>query len=140
MSASKLGSLLAALLLFSLFLAGAAPQEDKDNKDSNASPAKEAESGKKEEAKGDSAKGKKVFEDNCSTCHNADSDEAIIGPGLKGLFKWPPHKLSDGTEHKEHTVAIIRKQITEGGGMMAPVGASFSEEEINDLIAYLQTL
>ena len=117
---------IAALLVAALIFTGrAAPQ----------TPAKE-----KEAASGDPAKGKQVFEANCQLCHNADSDEASVGPGLKGLIHWPPHKLSDGTEHKEHTVTVIRKQIVEGGGAMAPVGAAFSETELADLIAYLQTL
>jgi mono/diheme cytochrome c family protein len=90
--------------------------------------------------KENAAKGKIVYEDHCAVCHSADSEEAIVGPGLKGLFHWPPHKMSDGTEHKEHTVEIIRNQIVNGGGSMAPVGASLSSEEIDNLIAYLQTL
>ncbi len=35
---------------------------------------------------GDAAKGKECFEQ-CSVCHNADSTETEVGPGLKGLFK-----------------------------------------------------
>jgi mono/diheme cytochrome c family protein len=99
-----------------------------------------AEQRGKQEAKGDAARGKQVFEANCQLCHSADTEEMTVGPGLKGLFHWPPHMLSDGTEHKEHTVEIIRKQIVEGGGDMAPVGASFSNQEMADLIAYLRTL
>ena len=34
----------------------------------------------------DAKKGESVFE-NCAVCHNADSTEVKIGPGLKGLFK-----------------------------------------------------
>jgi len=63
-----------------------------------------------------------------------------VGPGLKGLFQRPPHKLSDGTEHAAHTAAVIRQQIVEGGGAMAPVGAEFTDQEIADLIVYLQSL
>jgi mono/diheme cytochrome c family protein len=91
-------------------------------------------------AEGDAAKGKQVFQDNCAICHSAETDEMIVGPGLKGLFKWPPHKLSDGTEHKEHTVEIIRKQIAEGGCAMSPMGEVRSAEQITDVIAYLKTL
>ena len=134
----KRGCILIALFVFASLLVGAAPQGDK--KDSSASPTQKADNGKREEAKGDPAKGKQVFADNCQLCHNADSEKAAVGPGLKGLFTWPPHKMSDGTEHKEHTVAIIRQQIMEGGGEMAPMGASFSDTEVADLIAYLQTL
>ena len=35
----------------------------------------------------DAAKGKANFEANCSVCHNSDSEERKMGPGLKGLFK-----------------------------------------------------
>lgn len=138
----KRGYVLGALFVVSFFLAGATPQgnEPGKEKDSNSSQSPETGSKKKEELKGDPAKGKEVFEASCALCHNADSEEAKIGPGLKGLFQWPPHKLSDGTEHKEHTVEIIRKQIVEGGGAMDPVGGSFTEQELSDLIAYLHTL
>src|SRR5581483_11178028 len=68
--------------------------------------------------RGDAGRGKQVFEENCSLCHDPTSDQAGIGPGLKGLFQWPPHKLSDGTEHAKHTVELIRKQVTQGGGQM----------------------
>ena len=94
----------------------------------------------KEETQGDAARGRQVFEANCLLCHSAETDEMIVGPGLKGLFHWPPHALSDGAEHKEHSVDVIRKQIREGGGNMAPVGATLSDQEMADLIAYLQTL
>lgn len=91
-------------------------------------------------SQGDPAKGKEVFAGKCSVCHNSETRETKIGPGLKDLFHWPSHLLSDGTEHKEHDVETIRKQIVEGGGQMDAVGASFSDQEIADLIAYLQTL
>jgi cytochrome c len=116
-----------AISLSSLLLIGAGPQEKKEN-------------GDKPAAKGDAAKGKEVFQANCDICHNADSTEDKVGPGLKGLWKKPPHKMSDGTEHKQHTVAMVRKQIVEGGGSMPPVGAALSAKEVDDLMAYLQTL
>ena len=125
---------LAAALIVSSFVIGAAAQEQ-------SSGAPDSGKEKKEQAtQGDPAKGKEVFAANCALCHNADSSEANIGPGLKDLFHWPPHKLADGTEHKEHTVEIIRNQIVKGSSAMPPVGAAFSEEEITNLIAYLQTL
>lgn len=92
------------------------------------------------QAAADAAKGKTIFADNCAFCHNAESNEALVGPGLKDLFKWPAHKMSDGTEHKEHTVEIIKKQVSEGGGAMAPMGETVNGQALDDLIAYLQTL
>ena len=131
-------SFLVGVFVCSLVLVGAAPQDAK--KDAQPAPAQKAEGGKKEEAKGDAAKGKEIFQVNCDICHNADSDEPKIGPGLKGLFKKPPHKMADGTEHKEHTVELIRDQIVKGSSAMPPIGAGLSEKELNDVIAFLQTL
>jgi mono/diheme cytochrome c family protein len=91
-------------------------------------------------ATGDIAKGKQVFEANCELCHNADSAEEKVGPGLKNLYKWPAHKLSDGTEHKTHTDDIMRKQIVDGGGAMAPMGDALSSDDVTNLLAYLRTL
>ena len=126
----KLGSVVVALFVFSFVLAGAAPQQDK----------KDAPAQSKTAGKGDAAKGKAMFEDNCQICHNADSEEEKVGPGLKGLFKKGPHKMADGTEHKQHTDEMIRKQIKEGSSAMPPIGASFSDQEVDDLLAYLHTL
>src|SRR5687768_8146935 len=92
------------------------------------------------QAAGDAVKGKVIFNDNCAFCHNEESSEAGVGPGLKDLFKWPAHKLSDGTDHAEHTVDIIKKQVTEGGGGMAPMGENVKGQDLEDLVAYLQTL
>src|SRR5437764_12294603 len=64
--------------------------------------------------KGDAAKGKEVFEQ-CGVCHNADSEEKKMGPGLKGLFKYD--KLVNG---KKPTDATVRAKIDEGGNGMPP--------------------
>ena len=90
-------------------------------------------------APGDAAKGKVVFEAKCSACHDATSDQEIVGPGLKDLFRWPAHQAPDGSQHARHTVPVISKQIVEGGGAMPPV-TGLSDQEMADLIAYLQTL
>ena len=108
----------AGVLMTTFFLAGAAAQD----------------------GDGDADKGKTVYEENCSLCHLADSEEANIGPGLKGLFQWETHTLSDGTEHETHTVELIRDQIVNGSSAMPPLGDSIAEEQMNDLLAYLQTL
>ncbi|MSO19434.1 MAG: c-type cytochrome [Acidobacteria bacterium] len=91
-------------------------------------------------APGDAARGKAVYDDNCSTCHAADSDAEIVGPGLKNLFGWPAHRGADGSDHARHTAPMIRKQIVDGGGAMAPMGDAVSGQALEDLLAYLQTL
>lgn len=84
--------------------------------------------------KGDAAKGKAVFEQ-CAVCHNSDSDEKKMGPGLKGLFK--KDKLANG---KKPTDATIRERIDEGGLGMPAYKDMLSDGEKDDLLAYLKTL
>jgi cytochrome c len=84
--------------------------------------------------KGDAAKGKAVFEQ-CGVCHNPDSDEKKMGPGLKGLFK--KDKMSNG---KKPTDANVRARIDEGGSGMPAYKDMLSDSEKDDLIAYLKTL
>lgn len=85
-------------------------------------------------AKGDPAKGKEVFTQ-CAICHNADSDEKKMGPGLKGLFK--KDKLADGKKASE---ANIRSRIDDGGNGMPPYKELLDDQQKDDLIAYLKTL
>jgi len=85
-------------------------------------------------ATGTAAKGKEVF-DQCSVCHNPDSDEKKIGPGLKGLFK--KDKLVNG---KKPSDATVREKIDEGGNGMPAYKDILSDQEKDDLIAYLKTL
>src|SRR3954453_6921969 len=84
--------------------------------------------------KGDAAKGKEVFEQ-CGVCHNADSDEKKMGPGLKGLFK--KDKLKNG---KKPTEANVKAVINAGGNGMPAYADMLSDEERANLIAYLKTL
>ena len=84
--------------------------------------------------KGDATKGKEVFEQ-CSVCHNADSDEKKMGPALKGLFKH--EKMSNG---KKPTDESVRALINAGGNGMPAYEELLSAEERDNLIAYLKTL
>ncbi len=75
---------------------------------------------------GNAEKGKEVFQQ-CGVCHNADSAEKKMGPGLKGLFK-------------RKTEPKVRAKIDEGGNGMPAYKEMLSEAERNDLVAYLKTL
>ncbi len=87
------------------------------------------------QSKGDAAKGKEVFEQ-CGVCHNADSDEKKMGPGLKGLFK--KATLSDGkTKVTEETV---RKKVDAGGNGMPAYEEMLDKKEKDNLLAFLKTL
>ena len=84
--------------------------------------------------KGDAAKGKVVFQQ-CLMCHNTDNAEKKIGPGLKGLFH--KEKLQNG---KKLTESSVRAQIDAGGNGMPPYKDMLSDQEKDDLMAYLKTL
>ena len=84
--------------------------------------------------KGDAEKGKEVFQQ-CGVCHNADSTEKKMGPGLKGLFQ--NEKMTNG---KKPTEANVRAKVDEGGNGMPSYKEMLSDEEKADLIAYLKTL
>jgi cytochrome c len=83
---------------------------------------------------GDAAKGKAVF-DQCAVCHNTDTDEKKVGPSLKGLFK--RDKLKNG---KPVTVENVKAMINTGGNGMPSYADLLSDQEKNDVIAYLKTL
>jgi len=83
----------------------------------------------------DAAKGKSNFDDNCGVCHNADSTERKMGPGLKGLFKHD--KLANGKAVNE---ANVTGMINEGGNGMPPFADILTKAEKDDIIAFLKSL
>ena len=130
-------SYLGAILAIAFFVIQAPAQEQHEQKGKEEK--KEEKKNGEEASKGDPAKGKTVFAANCELCHEAASEAMKVGPGLKGLFKKAPHKDSAGKEHS-HTVAVVREQIEKGGGTMPPMGSMVSGKDLDDLMAYLQTL
>jgi cytochrome c len=83
----------------------------------------------------DAAKGKEVFEQ-CSVCHNADSDEKKMGPGLKGLFK--KATLADGKT--KVTEKSVQTKVDQGGNGMPGYEEMLSKDEKANLLSYLKTL
>ncbi len=91
--------------------------------------------GKGKGAAGDVAKGKETFESTCSGCHNADSTEVKMGPGLKGLTKRP--KLVNGDAMSD---ASVTKLVNEGGNGMPAFGDVLTAPEKADILAFLKSL
>lgn len=85
--------------------------------------------------KGDVYEGYEAFDENCAVCHNADSEERRIGPGLKRLFK-----KKSMTNGKAATEVNVRATIYSGGNLMAAYSTMLSDAEVDDIIAYLKTL
>lgn len=81
----------------------------------------------------------------CSTCHRADSEDRLIGPGLLNIGIRAETRVEG-----QSAIEYIRISITEPdavivpdypGGLMPQNWTDiYSEDEINDLIAYLLTL
>lgn len=83
---------------------------------------------------GDVEKGKEVFETKCSVCHNTDSKEKKIGPGLQGI---KDGKLPSG---KDTTYENVMKNLNEGGNGMPAFEKLLSDEEKANVVAYVLTL
>jgi mono/diheme cytochrome c family protein len=94
-----------------------------------------AQDTKKGGAAGDATAGKEVFEQ-CGVCHNHESDEKKMGPGLKGLFK--KATLADGKT--KVTDQAVRKKIDEGGNGMPAYEEMLNKKEKDNLMAFLKTL
>jgi mono/diheme cytochrome c family protein len=79
--------------------------------------------------------GKAVFEEQCSVCHAADSDEKKVGPSLKGLFK--KEAMKNGKKPTDDTVMKI---INEGGNGMPGYDEVLEKNQKTQVLAFLKTL
>ena len=86
------------------------------------------------EGDGDVATGKELSETKCAVCHNFDSTEKKIGPGLKGI---KDGKLPSG---KETTYKNIMDNLNQGGGGMPAFENLLTAEEKDHITAYMLTL
>ena len=86
------------------------------------------------EGDGDAAAGKELFDTKCAICHNADSKEKKIGPGLQGV---KDGKLPSGNDA---TYDNLLKNLNEGGGGMPAFEKLITDEEKDNVIAYVMTL
>jgi cytochrome c len=84
---------------------------------------------------GNADKGAFLYDTNCLSCHHADSEDKKIGPGLKGLFKKDKLPYTG----RPTTIENAKQQLLRPASAM-PSFAKLTEQELEDLIAYLQTL
>jgi mono/diheme cytochrome c family protein len=87
--------------------------------------------------------GKRVFYQQCVWCH---ADATPAGPSNRSNVSPDPPLMNDGNLLNKESDAALRKIIALGGSavgksaMMPPYGASLSDEEIDDLIAYMRVI
>ena len=75
---------------------------------------------------GNAAAGKVVFDDNCATCHGTLGTGGNGGPDLTSI---PSAKR----------LAVVTKQVTDGGGGMPAFGSTLTKTQIADVAAYVTT-
>jgi mono/diheme cytochrome c family protein len=81
------------------------------------------------------ARGRRIFNQSCMQCHEAYSDIAHNGPSLQGVFK--KQALPSGTPANDDRV---RDTILLGRAKMPSFRNLFSDDQVDDVIAYLHTL
>ena len=82
------------------------------------------------------AAGRRVYEDYCDRCHAPYSTRGRQGPGLKGVFKRQYLPMSGFPANDARVGEIIRI----GRNKMEGYGHVLSEQQIQDLLAYMHTL
>jgi len=82
------------------------------------------------------AAGRRIYDAECDRCHEPYSTRGKKGPGLKGVFQNKYLSLSGLPANDERVSNIIRL----GRNEMPGYGQKLSEQDIQDLLAYLHTL
>lgn len=84
---------------------------------------------------GRTGEGKEIYDRLCLTCHSADSAEKKIGPSLMGVLKKEalPHTAKPATKEN------IKQQLLRPALTM-PAFKNFTDQELSDLLAYLETI
>jgi mono/diheme cytochrome c family protein len=82
------------------------------------------------------AAGRKVYDSYCDRCHEPYSSSGKQGPALKGVFRRSHLPLSGLPANDERITEIVRF----GRSKMPGYGQVLSQQQIQDLLAYMHTL
>ncbi len=82
------------------------------------------------------ASGRHIYDQYCDRCHAPYSSRGRKGPSLKGVFKRQYLRMSGMPANDDRVGDIIRI----GRNTMEVFGQVLTQEQINDLLAYLHTL
>ncbi len=92
---------------------------------------------------GDAANGETLFVSNgCTACHNTTSDDTLVGPGLLTIADRAGSRVEgmSAVEYIQHSIREPSAFIVEGFPPAMPPFGSLSEQDLNDLTAYLLSL
>jgi mono/diheme cytochrome c family protein len=81
-------------------------------------------------------RGSATFKEKCSMCHNADSTDVKIGPGLKGFYQ----RGTFTSDSAKVTDESVTKFIQTGKGMMPPFKDVLDADKLKDVVEYVKTL
>jgi mono/diheme cytochrome c family protein len=82
------------------------------------------------------AAGRKIYDNYCDRCHRPYSTKGKKGPGLKGMFQHRYLPQTGLPANDERVTDIIRN----GRPDMPGYGQVLSQQDLQDLLAYLHTL
>jgi mono/diheme cytochrome c family protein len=85
---------------------------------------------------GQEAAGRKIYDSYCIRCHEPYAKRGKKGPGLKGVFQNKYLSLSGLPANDERVTDIIRL----GRSEMPSYSQTLSQQDMQDLLAYLHTL
>ncbi len=71
----------------------------------------------------------------CASCHGLDG-RGTHPPG----YRTPPANLTSPELQARLSDDLLRETIRYGKGQMPPFGMALSDQEVNDLVAYVRTL
>jgi mono/diheme cytochrome c family protein len=80
--------------------------------------------------------GRKLYENYCDRCHEPYSSRGKKGPPLQGVFKHQYLPVSGLPANDERVAEIVKY----GRSKMEGFGRVMSDQQIQDLLAYLHTL
>jgi mono/diheme cytochrome c family protein len=90
------------------------------------------------------AEGRRVFQQNCGSCHSADPETVIVGPSLAGIATHAAGRVAglDARQYIEQSILTPDAYVVEGYTDLMPkdFGRKLSGEELDALITYLLTL
>jgi mono/diheme cytochrome c family protein len=82
------------------------------------------------------AAGRRVYDNYCDRCHEPYSSRDKQGPTMQAVFKHPYLEVSGLPANDQRVGEIIRY----GRAKMPGFGQALSQEQVDDLLAYLRTL
>lgn len=96
------------------------------------------------ESSGDAEVGQSIYEQQCSGCHTIDGSDGV-GPSFDGLFG-SEVTMEDGStvtvdgDHLVESITDPQAQIREGYPSVMPSFSNLSEDELQGLVAFIQSL